>query len=394
MKFYRLTPEKDRIESVLKDIGVDTYAVGMSLKGESLNILVKDVSSPAANIIKQEAIGSGMDAAVKRGVVSCSVEKSDVLLMGSFAHYRRLIKRLSIQVFGLKDLAKELENFILMKPVKNIICRDKTLSLEKCLVMGILNTTPDSFSDGNLYNTESKIVDRIEAIISEGADIIDIGGMSSRPYSESITAEEEIKRISFAVDNVLQCDRITVSVDTNNYKTAEYVLNKGVHIINDISGMEDDNMVRLCSEAGCGICIMHMKGTPENMQKDTTYNNILRDIKDFFDERIEKCLSFGIKEDRIMIDPGFCFGKTVEQNYALLKYLSEFKSFNKAILAGISRKSMIGAVTGREVNNRLSGTIACNTIAILNGADIIRVHDVKEGVDTVKTAAAVLKAHI
>lgn len=394
MKFYRLAPEKDRIESALKDIGVDTYAVGMSLKGESLNILVKDISSPAANIIKQEAIGSGMDAGVKRGVISCSVEKSDVLLMGTFSHYRRLIKRLSIQAFGLKELAKELESFIFMKPVDKIVCRDKVLSLEKCLVMGILNTTPDSFSDGNLYNTESKIISRIESIISEGADIIDIGGMSSRPYSESITAEEEIKRISFAVDNVLQCDNIIVSVDTNNYKTAEFALNKGVHIINDISGMADDSMVRLCSESGCGICIMHMKGTPENMQDDTSYNNILRDIKDFFDKRIEKCLSFGIKEDRIIIDPGFGFGKTVEQNFALLKYFKEFKSFNKALLAGISRKSMIGAVTGREVDERLSGTIACNMAAVLNGADIIRVHDVKEGVDTVKTATAVLKAQI
>ena len=261
--------------------------------------------------------------------------------------------------------------------------------------MGILNTTPDSFSDGSLYETEDAISLRINEMVENGVDIIDIGGMSSRPFSESISSDEEIKRIKFALDYVKQYD-IIVSVDTNNYKVADYALNNGAHIINDISGMTDDNMVSVCSSAKCAVCIMHMQGSPKDMQNDknTEYENIIYDIHDFFSRSIDKCINAGIEYSSIILDTGFGFGKTVEQNYILLKYLREFKSFNLPLLAGISRKSMIGAVINKDVNNRLAGTVCANTAAIVNGADIIRVHDIKEGVDTVKIADYILKASI
>ena len=397
MKFYKLTPEHDRIKQELARIGVDNYALNMVKKGVSLNILVRDIKAPAANILKQESIASGMDAAVKRGAVSCSIDKTDVLLMGNAATFARLIKRLSVQVFGLKELGSELSLFLKSKEIKNITYHKGVIDISKPLCMGILNTTPDSFSDGSMYVTEEAVAARINEMAELGVDIIDIGGMSSRPFSESISSDEEIKRIKFALDYIKQYDMI-VSVDTNNYKTAEYALNNGADIINDISGMTDDNMVSVCSQAKCAVCIMHMQGSPKDMQTNanTEYNNIIYDIHDFFTKSIDKCLNAGIDIDysSIILDVGFGFGKTVEQNYILLKYLKEFKSFNLPLLAGISRKSMIGAVIDKDVNNRLAGTVCANIAAILNGADIIRVHDIKEGIDTVKIADYILKAHI
>ncbi len=393
MKFYKLTPETDRIKKELVRIGVDDYAINMVKKGVSLNILVRDIEAPAANILKQESIASGMDAAVKQGSISCSINKTDVLLMGNATTFERLIKRLSVQVFGLKELAKELSFFLKRKEEKKITYYGGEIDVSKPLCMGILNVTPDSFSDGSLYETEEAIASRIDDMIEQGVDIVDIGGMSSRPFSDSISSDEEIKRIKFAIEYIKQYDMI-VSVDTNNYKTAEYALNNGVDIINDISGMTDDNMVSICGKAKCAVCIMHMQGNPKDMQNRTIYDNIIYDIHDFFTNSIDRCLNAGIDYSSIILDVGFGFGKTVEQNYVLLKYLKEFKSFNLPLLAGISRKSMIGAVINKDIHNRLAGTICANTVAILNGADIIRVHDIKDGVDTVKISDYILKAYI
>ena len=393
MEIYRLIPEHNRIYNELKRVGVDEYALNMVNKGESLNFLVKDVVSPAANILKQECLASGMDAAVKRGVISCSVEKSDVLLLGNAATYKRLIKRLSLQAFGLKKLAEQLKTLINTKSERFITHNKGSIELNKTQCMAILNTTPDSFSDGNKYVTEEAVASQIDKMASAGIDIIDIGGMSSRPYSDSISYEEEIKRIKFALDYAQQYDMI-LSVDTNNYKTAEYALNHGANLINDISGMEDDNMAALCAESGCAVCVMHMKGSPKNMQANIEYNHIIYDIQSFFSSRIEKCINAGIKHSSIILDVGFGFGKTLEQNYILLKYLKEFKTFGLPLLAGISRKSMIGGVLNKDVAERLTGTISANTAAILNGADIIRFHDINEGIETAKIADFILKANI
>lgn len=393
MEIYKLSSDHSRIYNELKRIGVDDYALNMVNKGESLNVLVKDVSSPEANILKQESIASGMDAAVKKGVISCSVDKSDVLLLGNKATFKRLIKRLSIQAFRLKQLANDLKVLINMQEEKYITHNKGHIELNKTQCMCILNTTPDSFSDGNKFVTEEAVAKQIDEMAVSGIDIIDIGGMSSRPFSESISSDEEIKRIKFALDYVKQYDMI-VSVDTNNYKTAEYALNNGANLINDISGMEDDNMVALCADSGCAVCVMHMLGSPKDMQKNIEYNHIIYDIQSFFAERIEKCIQAGIKHSSIILDVGFGFGKTLEQNYILLKYLKEFKTFGLPLLAGISRKSMIGGVLDKGVNDRLAGTISANTAAILNGADIIRFHDIKEGIDTAKIADFILKANI
>lgn len=397
MEFFKLSSDRERIVEALKDIGVDDYALSMSYKAGTINILVKDLSCGAANIIKQEALGAGMDVAVAKGVVNCSVPKSDVLLLGNMANYKRLFKRLKLQPFGLKELGEKLLNFLSDKDEDKIIARDKTLLLDHTITMGIINTTPDSFSDGNTFNNFDLAKEQVLNMVEAGVEIIDIGGMSSRPGSDQIDSNEEIKRIEevlkFTVE-LVKDKNVLVSVDTNNYETAEFALKNGAHIINDIAGLRDENMIRVCAEYNAGVCIMHMLGEPRTMQQNIQYDNLLQDIKDFLLDRIRVANSFGIKNENIILDPGFGFGKSVEQNYVILKFLEEFNTFKLPILAGISRKSMLGAVTGRDVKERLSATVAANTAAILNGAKIIRVHDYKEGIDTAKIADSILKAKI
>lgn len=393
MKIYKITSDIKRLHTELERTGVDPFAFNMDRKGCCLNLSVADLKPASANVIKQEAIASGMDAAIKRGSVSCSVEKTDVLLMGSLNLYERLTKRLKAQPFGLKDLANELENFITKEKigVKSITARGVEINLDSPKVMGILNVTPDSFSDGGLFYDDAKSTAHIEEMISLGVDIIDIGGMSSRPGSAGVSSDEEIKRIKAPLEYALG-KGIVVSVDTCYHETARFALEKGAHIINDISGLRSAEMRQVCAEYNAGVCIMHMPGTPANMQDKIIYNDILKDIKDFFYSSICEATDAGIDEKSLIIDPGFGFGKTVEQNYTLLKYLGEFSSFGCPILAGISRKSMIGAVTGKKPDQRITGTVALNTVAILNGASFIRVHDVSQGVETVKVINYLKKA--
>lgn len=393
MRIYKIAPQTERLRWELERIGVDGYALGMDKKGICLNLSIRKVKPPAANIIKQEAIASGMDAAVKRGSVSCSVDFTDVLLMGSVNAYGRLIKRLKIQPFGLKEISEQLE-----KAVKNEMGHEKyfmakgiKISLDTPKIMGILNVTPDSFSDGGNFLDNEAAALRVDDMLKTGADIIDIGGMSSRPSADYISVDEEIKRIDYSLKYA--CGKgALVSVDTCNPETASFALKNGAAIINDISGLSSQEMKDICSEHNAGVCIMHMLGDPKNMQDAPQYNDIFCDIKDFFADVIKSAEQAGIDKRSIIIDVGFGFGKTVVQNYLLLKYLNEFSSFGMPILAGISRKSMIGAVTGQNACERITGTVALNTAALLAGASIIRVHDVVEACETVKVIDYLKKA--
>lgn len=393
MDIYRIASDRERIRGELKRIGVDDYAISMDKKGICLNLLVREIRPAAANIIKQEAIASGMDAALKRGSVSCSVEFTDILIMGQLNAYPRLIKRLSRQPFGLKELSPLIEAAVKKEESsgKYVIAGDKKISLETPKIMGILNVTPDSFSDGGIFLDNKKAASRIDGMLEDGADIIDIGGMSSRPSAKHIAFQEEIKRIDYAVKYACGKNAL-VSVDTCYAETAAFALEAGALIVNDISGLASGDMRKVASEYGAGVCLMHMKGKPENMQENTDYGDIMLDIKEFFSERLELAGKDGIKRDSIILDPGFGFGKSAEQNYFLLKYMGEFKSFGLPLLAGVSRKSMIGEVTGTPTEERLAGTIALNAAALLNGASLIRVHDVKEAVQTVKTIDHLIKA--
>jgi len=260
--------------------------------------------------------------------------------------------------------------------IKPIQCKNYTLNLTKTLLMGILNVTPDSFSDGNLFLDPNKAIKRAKQMVKGGADIIDVGGESSRPGSEPVSEEEELRRVSQIIKKLEDQIKVPISVDTYKPKVAEECIKSGASIINDINGLRNEEMSKVVAKYKVPVVIMHMKGSPKTMQENPEYKNVVKEIKEFFSRQIKKAKKAGIKD--MIIDPGIGFGKTTEHNLEILKNLNKFKELKCPILIGTSRKSFIGNITGLPVNERLEGTLASIAIAVMNGANIVRVHDVKE----------------
>jgi len=263
---------------------------------------------------------------------------------------------------------------------------------KKTLIMGILNVTPDSFSDGGLYSSQQKAVERGLQMVDEGADIIDIGGESTRPGAESIEASVELKRVLPVIESLVKQVKIPVSIDTTKAKVAKQALVGGAEIVNDISALHaDKKMTKTIKDAGAAVILMHMRGKPRNMQKgDLFYDNLMGEITDYLKNSSEKALRAGIEKDCLVIDPGIGFGKTLEDNYKIIKNLSQLKELGMPVMIGTSRKSFIGKVTGGEPEQRLEGTAATVAAAIMNGCHIVRVHDVA----AMKKVAAVTDAII
>ncbi len=257
-----------------------------------------------------------------------------------------------------------------------IVCKEHTLRFEKTLIMGVLNITPDSFSDGGVFNTVDTAVAHGKKMVSDGADLIDIGGESSRPGSEPLSEKEELARILPVVTRLVEEISVPISIDTYKPLVADICLKAGAHLINDIAGLTNPAMRKVVAEHNVPVVLMHMLGTPKIMQQKPVYQDVLGEITSFFQKQIATAHKIGIQQ--IIIDPGIGFGKTVEHNLQILKHLETFKSLGCPILIGPSRKSFIGTITGLPVNERLEGTIAAITMAIMNGANIVRVHDVKE----------------
>lgn len=262
-------------------------------------------------------------------------------------------------------------------------CKGELLVIDKPVVMGIINVTPDSFYEGSRQQTGESILAQATTMINEGADIIDVGGQSTRPGSERISVKEELERVLPAIEIILKSFPGTViSVDTYQSQVASACVNAGASIINDISaGNLDSEMITTVAKLGVPYICMHMKGSPENMQKDPTYENITREVLDFFIQKTDECKRAGIND--IIIDPGFGFGKTISHNFRLLKELHAFKMIERPILAGLSRKSTIYKTLGTTAEEALNGTTVLHTLALQNGADILRVHDVKEAKEAI-----------
>ncbi|MCK4289128.1 MAG: dihydropteroate synthase, partial [Bacteroidales bacterium] len=255
---------------------------------------------------------------------------------------------------------------------------------ERTLVMGVINMTPDSFSGDGLSNNVAVAVRQARNFATAGADLIDIGGQSTRPGSRQISAAEELDRVIPTIEAVRAEVDVPISVDTSVVEVAEQALEAGAEMINDVCALRGEGMAELAAQAGVPVVIMHMQGTPGDMQDNPTYEDVITDISDFLARRIEAAVAAGIEEKQIIVDPGFGFGKTVEHNYGILNNLDSFKSFGLPILVGLSRKSMINKVLKIKPENALNGTTVLNTIALLKGADILRVHDVKEAVEVIK----------
>jgi dihydropteroate synthase len=259
-------------------------------------------------------------------------------------------------------------------------------------LMGIVNVTPDSFSDGGLFLDAEAAIEHGRELAAERADILDVGGESTRPGAAAVGAEEELERVGPVVE-ALAGDSgpgIPVSIDTSKRAVAEAALDAGAEIVNDVTALRGDpELAALCAERGCEMVLMHMLGTPRTMQEDPTYDNVVDDVRAFLAERIEFAISEGMEEERIWIDPGIGFGKTVEHNLELLRRLGELHELGRPIVVGTSRKSFIGKLTGAGVEDRLGGTVASCVLAHANGADVLRVHDVGPVREALITAEAI-----
>ena len=256
--------------------------------------------------------------------------------------------------------------------------------------MGIVNVTPDSFSDGGLYlNSDAAIAHGLQ-LASEGADVLDIGGESTRPGADEVPADEELRRTEPVV-RALAAAGHSVSIDTSKAEVAAAALDFGARTVNDVTAFRgDSDIAALCAERGCDVVLMHMLGTPRTMQDDPAYDDVVDDVKAFLAERVEAAVGAGVAEDRIWVDPGIGFGKTLEHNLELLRRLGELRSLGRPIIVGTSRKRFIGTITGREADERIGGSVASNVLALVNGADAFRVHDVAQVKEALDVAEVLL----
>ncbi len=393
MTFYPLFGNKNDLNDELRKIGCDEKAISiLNKKFDIFPIKIIGMKPALANIIKQEMISCKGDAVVHAKSISCAIDKTDVLLLGTDSIYQNFFKKMEYQnspylIDMAKQLKKMIEYFHSRIPSQSIK-EKKKIDYSKPVIMGILNITKDSFYDGGKYLEIDKALNRCEEMITEGADIIDIGAESSRPGAEPVTAEEELEKIAPLVEKISKNMYTIISVDTTKSQVADEALKAGADIINDISGLRfDEKMAGIIQKHQALVVIMHMKGTPKDMQKEPFYEDVVRELVEYFDERIDFALNSGIIRNNIIIDPGIGFGKRLEDNKAIIKNLSSFRKYGLPILIGASRKSMIGmlldGIKDKEQKTaapekRLYGTLGIHAASYLQGADIFRVHDVKE----------------
>jgi len=368
MNIHQIPTPKNRTK-FLKTLKVHGGGIPiMAKKMELLTFYIKDLKTPAVNILKQDALSIGAELATPSGVIICEQEQYDCLLIGTRKHIEILSKKELAQPFGLKKVAQELQQFLKVKehPVK---------------IMGIINANDDSFFSGSRFMA-SDAVEQIKEMIEEGADIIDIGAVSSRPNADEVSAELELERI-MPICDVIKAEKlyeqVSFSIDSYTPLVIEYALTSGFNLVNDITGATDDEVVKLAVDYGAKLCIMHMQGTPQTMQQNPYYDDVIVEVSEFFEERIAKCESFGMKREDIILDVGIGFGKTLEHNLILLRNMKHFKKFGCEVLVGASRKSMIDKIISTPTEERLAGTLAIHLQTVQNGgASLIRCHDVKE----------------
>jgi dihydropteroate synthase len=318
-----------------------------------------------------------------------ATDRSDVLLIGELRTFHRMMEQIKNPPLEFVDLAEKLNQHMsrVARPVSfEIDCGSHVLRLsERTHVMGVLNVTPDSFSDGGQYFNTDRAVERACEMAEEGADIIDIGGESTRPGSDSISAEEELDRVIPVIQRFREQVDIPISIDTTKSIVAREAIKAGAHIVNDISALRSDpGMATVVAEHQVPLILMHMKGLPKNMQKDPTYVDLIGDIYAFLDERVDAAVEAGIARDRIIVDPGIGFGKTWPDNFILLNRLKQFHGLGCPLLVGVSRKSFIGWALNLPEDDRVMGTAAAVAASVLKGVHIVRVHDVKEMVQVVQ----------
>ena len=353
----------DNIRKELENIGFDsTYTEKGSNKFMYKNLKIYGLSVEQANILKQTALSVGADCATNREVITGKAGLTDVVLGGSFSQLEKISEKLKYQPFSLKNLSEDiLKTF------------EKTKSRTR--IVGIVNVTPDSFSDGGKYYEPADAINHINHLVEDGADIIDIGAESTKPYSEAVSADEQIKRLKPVLENIRGI-KLPLSIDTRSAKVAEFAFDYGISVINDVSGLDfDSEMADFIAESGLGVIIQHSKGTPQNMQNSPVYGDVVDEIYLNLLKKTEFALSKGIKN--IILDVGIGFGKTREDNFMLLDRIEEFFSIGYPLMVGVSRKSLLGLNDSddNELKDALSAAISYPLIQ--KGVDYLRVHNVK-----------------
>lgn len=398
----RITPlsvkNEEQARKIMSSMGVSPEGVRiLSPKSLYAAFKIEGIKSWEANIIKQQLLSLGSDAAIERKALIRNI-KTAVIIFGTLSQLKKLSEKLKSQPFALKEVSLGICECLNNLYRKEVVfrARDKVLKINRPVVCGIINVTDDSFSGDGLLNkvkdarsgAESLALKAAEKMVRAGAKMIDLGGESTRPFSNPLTAAGETKRV-IPVLKALRKNfkKILLSVDTYKYPVARAAADEGADIINDITALRGSpKTASLIKRYKLGCILMHMKGTPKTMQVNPGYKDVTAEVIDFFRERLSFCFNQGIDKSRILIDPGIGFGKRLDDNTAIISELYRFKALGLPIFLGLSRKSFIGKILNVGAGERLAGTIAANVVAVTNGADILRVHDVKETAQAIKVA--------
>ena len=364
---------------LLKKLNVDSGGVKILHQKSQIHLFyIEDLHVGAANILKQDALSIGADLAVPRGTVIAKTPTVDCLLIATTRQLQKLAKKELAQPFGLKGLAEELAYFLDAKKPK------------KAKIMGVLNANEDSFYEGSRF-VGKEAVRHIERMVDQGADIIDIGAVSSRPGAAVVDEQEELQRLKPIFQAICEAkiyEDTVLSIDSYAPLVVKEALESGFSIINDITGFENDTLCKLCASYNATAVVMHMQGTPQTMQNNPQYDDVVFEVYEYLAKQVEKLESFGVQD--IVLDVGIGFGKRLEDNIALLKNLEHFLRLEKTLLVGASRKSMIDALSPSKPHERLAGTLALHLEAVRNGAGIVRVHDVYEHKQALEVAYSLM----
>ena len=402
----KVTPLKIKNEKEAREImsflGVSPEGVDiLSPKSIYTVFKIEGIKSWEANIIKQQLLSLGSDAALERKALLKNI-KTSVLIFGNLSQLKKLSEKLKDQPFALKEVSLKISEYLknLEKGEFILKARGKMLRINQPIICGIINSTEDSFfGDGLLKVVENSSVKvqalalkKAEKMIKAGAKIIDVGGESTRPFSNPVKVGEEIKRV-IPILKVLRKEfkQVFLSVDTYKYLVAKAAVSEGVDIINDITALQDNpQMASLVKKHKLGCVLMHMKGKPQNMQAKPYYKDVITEISDFFQERLNFCDKKGINKNQLFLDPGIGFGKRLEDNTKIINQLYKLKVFGLPIFLGLSHKSFIGKILNVDIKQRLIGTIAASMISLAKGANILRVHDVGETAQAIKVASKII----
>lgn len=364
----------------LERIGVDRDAYPLFIsKAQSTILKFDDLSCAQANVLKQIALICGADVAIPKTAYRGNARrKMPAILFANLREIEKMKQRMEEQPW-ISSLSQQLDSMLQDRTEPHLLLGNKNIGFTRTFIMGVINVTPDSFYSGSRYSTEDTAIQIACSMEEHGADFIDIGAESSRPGSDAVSTREELKRLKTIFPMVTKKLKIPISIDTQKAAVAEFAIDHGAAIVNDISGLRSDKkMMNLVARRNVAVVLMHIKGTPKTMQTKPHYADLMAEMHKYFAKKIDCVLRNGVAEKRIIIDPGLGFGKRLEDNYEIIKRLKELTMFRRPILVGHSRKSFVGKPFNFPPGQRLEGTLALEALLIQNGASILRVHDVGE----------------